>query len=594
VGLKSDGTVVSTAYNVSGWTDITQVAAGGYHTVGLKSDGTVVAVGVANDYGQCEVSGWTDIVQVAAGGYHTVGLKSGGTAVAVGRNFIFGQCNVTGWTDITQVAAGWQHTVGLNNDGTLVAVGSNYYGQCNVSGWADITQVAAGYYHTAGLKSDGTVVAVGDNLWGECNVNGWMDITQVAAGDRYTVGLKSNGTVVAVGDNYYGQCDVGGWTDITQVAAGGYHTVGLKSDETVVATAYNVSDWKDIVGVAAGEGCRVGVRSDGTVVAVGYNVGGWTDITQVAAGIYHTVGLKSDGTVVAAGPGTEFATWNLVLALPPPQRALAISSTAGGSVTAPGEGTFAYDKGTVVDLVAEPDEGHHFVNWTGDVDTVGNVTAAATNITMDGDYSITANFASVRPGAAGVEAGDWIKVTYAITGWPAGQPYVEWLKLEFLSVNGTIANVQVTLHISDGTEQSGTVPVNVVSGSDMPTLAGIVISANRTTGDSVYIAGYGNVAIEGEATRTYAGADRTVAVSASLSQNETQVTYYWDKLTGVMVEVSSTSPGISGTIKATETNMWGATTAGMPRWPWIIVAAAAVAATVIFFVRRRGRAPAAT
>ena len=70
-------------------------------------------------------------------------------------------------------------------------------------------------------------------------------------------------------------------------------------------------------------------------------------------------------------------------------------STEGGSVTTPGEGTFAYDEGTVVDLVAEADEGYHFANWTGDVDTIVNINAATTTITMRGDYSITANFEEI-------------------------------------------------------------------------------------------------------------------------------------------------------------------------------------------------------
>jgi len=43
--------------NVAGWTNITQVAAGLWHTVGLKADGTVVAVGL-NSFGQCNVDGW--------------------------------------------------------------------------------------------------------------------------------------------------------------------------------------------------------------------------------------------------------------------------------------------------------------------------------------------------------------------------------------------------------------------------------------------------------------------------------------------------------------------------------------------------------
>jgi hypothetical protein len=71
---------------------------------------------------------------------------------------------------------------------------------------------------------------------------------------------------------------------------------------------------------------------------------------------------------------------------------LTISSTGGGSVTTPGEGTSTYDVGTVVNLVASPGSGYRFVYWTGDVGTIANVNAAETTITMNGDYSIKANF----------------------------------------------------------------------------------------------------------------------------------------------------------------------------------------------------------
>ena len=71
---------------------------------------------------------------------------------------------------------------------------------------------------------------------------------------------------------------------------------------------------------------------------------------------------------------------------------LTIDSTAGGSVTTPGEGIFIHNGGTEVSLVAEPDESYRFVRWTGDMDTIVDVNAASTNITMDDEYSITANF----------------------------------------------------------------------------------------------------------------------------------------------------------------------------------------------------------
>jgi hypothetical protein len=71
---------------------------------------------------------------------------------------------------------------------------------------------------------------------------------------------------------------------------------------------------------------------------------------------------------------------------------LTISSTEGGTVSTPGRGTFSYKKGTEVNLLAEPEEGYRFANWIGDVSTVASVTAAATTITMRGDYTIVASF----------------------------------------------------------------------------------------------------------------------------------------------------------------------------------------------------------
>jgi len=80
-----------------------------------------------------------------------------------------------------------------------------------------------------------------------------------------------------------------------------------------------------------------------------------------------------------------------------PEYDLTIASTAGGSVTEPGEGTFTYDEGAVVDLRVAVEESSRFVNWTGDVSTVADVYAAVTNITMNDSYSITANFEEILP-----------------------------------------------------------------------------------------------------------------------------------------------------------------------------------------------------
>ncbi len=93
------------------------------------------------------------------------------------------------------------------------------------------------------------------------------------------------------------------------------------------------------------------------------------------------------------------------------QNSLTVSSTEGGEVIIPGEGSSAYDTGTAVDLVAVAEEGYYFVNWSGDVGTVASVFAATTTVTMDADYSIIANFAqglafSLNPDVGAAIRGD--------------------------------------------------------------------------------------------------------------------------------------------------------------------------------------------
>jgi hypothetical protein len=417
VGVRPDGTVVATGNNddgqcnVDGWTDIGFVAAGFSHTVGVEEGGTVVATG-NNDDGQCNVGGWSDMGMVVAGDWHTVGLKNDNTVVATGKSDE-GQCDVLGWPAMELVAAGGAHTVGLRvgSNGTVFATGRNDEGQCDVFGWAFIQQVAAGYAHTVGLEEDGTVVATGENNEGQCNVFGWTGITQVAAGRAHTVGLKEDGTVVATGRNDEGQCDVGGWTNIVQVSAGAWHTLGLKDCGTVVATGRNDNGQCDVGGwilktlsdeppgtyhltISGAAGGLVTAPGEGTFAYCESEV---VNLVAEADACYEFIEWTGDvGTIAdvdaastsVAMDGDYFISANFVLL----SYDLTINSTAGGSVTTPGEGTFPYDCGMVVDLVAEAEEGYRFVNWTGDIAAIADVGAAATTITMNDNYSVTADF----------------------------------------------------------------------------------------------------------------------------------------------------------------------------------------------------------
>jgi hypothetical protein len=83
----------------------------------------------------------------------------------------------------------------------------------------------------------------------------------------------------------------------------------------------------------------------------------------------------------------------------PTKHCLIVVGTEGGEVTLPGEKAFLYGEGTVVNLVADADEGCYFVRWGGNVSTIANVEAATTTITINDTYLIYAIF--------GLEIRDW-------------------------------------------------------------------------------------------------------------------------------------------------------------------------------------------
>jgi internalin A len=70
------------------------------------------------------------------------------------------------------------------------------------------------------------------------------------------------------------------------------------------------------------------------------------------------------------------------------QYTVEISSSAGGSVTCPGEGQFTFETGQIILLVAKPDPGCVFRNWSGAFSGTQN----PTSLPVAGDYSIQANF----------------------------------------------------------------------------------------------------------------------------------------------------------------------------------------------------------
>jgi hypothetical protein len=113
--------------------------------------------------------------------------------------------------------------------------------------------------------------------------------------------------------------------------------------------------------------------------------------------IFHVGGIEAD----------EDAAWEsgkvheLDLAIheepaSPAQYELTISSTNGGAVVIPGEGVFTHYAGAHVQLLAEPEAGYRFVDWTAPAGIFSDETAQGTNFTMPSQsVTVTAGFEEV-------------------------------------------------------------------------------------------------------------------------------------------------------------------------------------------------------
>lgn len=114
----------------------------------------------------------------------------------------------------------------------------------------------------------------------------------------------------------------------------------------------------------------------------------WGHVSGPSGGVADPItGRIAVGTGVAVSGNVHFDPWLTAYLC-----TLTVSGTGGGSVIRPGMGTFAYESGTVVELIAMPDWIYRFDKWTGDVRNILDVNTAATNITVNGDYFIMANF----------------------------------------------------------------------------------------------------------------------------------------------------------------------------------------------------------
>lgn len=218
VGLHTDGTVSTAgrASELSGWTDIVDVAAGSC-ILGVRADGSVLL-------SDGRVFDWTEVAEIDACGENIVALRRDGTVYStLGLG--------VGWTNIVQVAASADGIVGLSRDGSVLTDGA----LSGAADWPNVRRIAAGDRHFAGLCVDTTVAADGDNAFGQCDTQGWIDIVDLVARHDRTAAVRFDGVVLFAGVPAEWMTEASQWRSVTAAAMSGSHIVALKSDGSAVA-----------------------------------------------------------------------------------------------------------------------------------------------------------------------------------------------------------------------------------------------------------------------------------------------------------------------------------------------------------------------
>jgi hypothetical protein len=207
-------------------------------------------------------------------------------------------------------------------------------------------------------------------------------------------------SLVAVPDEHWHFLDWSGDVGTIADVSAAQTTITMNDAYSITANFEIDEGWCSLT-TSSTEGGSVAEPGEGTHV---YQVNTPVNLAAQANEHYHFVGWTGD---VAAIGDPQAASTNITMydsysitanfELDAGWYSLTVASTSGGTVTSPGPGTFVYEGGDIVDLVAQPDEGYAFVKWTGDVDSITDVDAVQTTITMNGSYSVTANFESWHP-----------------------------------------------------------------------------------------------------------------------------------------------------------------------------------------------------
>jgi hypothetical protein len=188
-----------------------------------------------------------------------------------------------------------------------------------------------------------------------------------------------------------------------------------------------------------------------------------------------------------------------------------------------------------------------------------------------------------RDYAVGVEAGDWVRYDFKTTGPGLETPALAWTKLEVLSVVERNVTLRLTSQGQNGTETNQTITFDLAASGPGGYLW--IVPANLTVGDSISLnGGLRNMTIE--TTRMCAGANRTV-IGTAFWEGPNMYSYYFDKQTGVAVDILKLSGGRTMDTVAEDTNIWNSAFSVSDVLFLMMIVAIIVVVTVVIVVFRR-------
>jgi hypothetical protein len=170
-------------FQVRGFTNIVDVAAGPWPMAAVGADGSLWEYALSSVYNDDEprqIEGVTNAVSVAVSLNKPYVLRNDGTVWTWERVSVYDETlgysvvtdeltQIEGLTDIVQIDGGYDHALALRADGTIWAWGNNAYGQLGndtfensntpvqVHGLTGAYDISAGYRQSAAVLSDGSV-----------------------------------------------------------------------------------------------------------------------------------------------------------------------------------------------------------------------------------------------------------------------------------------------------------------------------------------------------------------------------------------------------------------------------------------------------